>query len=151
MIPAKLACEPLWIWKPTIPGTQRHRPRPNSWPDGAGNATCIRRPISAFEVVFDPFQSLFDLVPVMKNVVLVVMVLVLKFGDHRRWLESERVQCTRAWRRVRCSLAAGLGPKIIIFDYGHVGVYFLRFWRSLGFYIIVYRSVTERRIFKNIV
>ena len=68
-----------------------------------------------FEVVFDHFRSFFDLASVMKNDPCIVFVLVLKFGDHRRWSE---------WRRVRRPLVARFGPKIIIFDYGRVGVRF---------------------------
>jgi hypothetical protein len=64
----------------------------------------------------------------------VVMVFVLKFGDHRRWSENGvravhapplRAARGGAWRRVRCPLVARFGPKIIIFDYGHVGVCFV--------------------------
>jgi hypothetical protein len=44
-------------------------------------------------------------------------------------------------------LVARFGPKIFIFGYGHVDVCFGRFCRNLGFYNIVYRSVTERKIF----
>ena len=73
----------------------------------------------------------------MKNVGLVVIVLVLKFGDHRRWSEPAHVAARPA------SIGGPIWPKIIIFDYGHVGVCFGRFYRNLGIYMIVYRSVTE--------
>ncbi|KAK9922169.1 hypothetical protein M0R45_030649 [Rubus argutus] len=48
-----------------------------------------------FEVHFDLFRSLFDLVPVMKVASCAVASLPVKFGDHRRWSETRCVRCTR--------------------------------------------------------
>jgi hypothetical protein len=59
---------------------------------------------SAFEVLSGHFRPSFDLVPVLKNVAGIVVNLVLKFGDHRRWSESERVGLTR--RRLGRRVAA---------------------------------------------
>jgi hypothetical protein len=44
---------------------------------------------TAFEVFSGHFQPYFDLAPVIKVDPYIVMVLSIKFGDHRRWSESE--------------------------------------------------------------
>ena len=41
------------------------------------------------EVISGHFRPKLDLVIVMKNVVGIMRQVVVKFGDHRRWLESE--------------------------------------------------------------
>ena len=103
----------------------------------------------AFGLISGHFRPEFDLGIVLENDPGIVIVLALKFGDHRRWSDPACVQCTRRrlGRRVRLLLVVGFGLKIPIFDYGYVGVCFGEFCRSLGFYVVVYRSVTERKIF----
>jgi hypothetical protein len=68
----------------------------NPAPPTLGKSTAGRRRIGemfpaaplAFEVFFDLFRSFLDLVPVMKVAPCSVVVLPVKFGDHRRWSES---------------------------------------------------------------
>ena len=100
--PAKLAGTTYWALKPSPPGTQRHRSRPHTLPDGGGSKEWKFRPPRAFEVISDPFRSKLDLAIVMEIVAGVVIYIGVKFGDHRRWLIGRRVGLTRRrlWRRV---------------------------------------------------
>jgi hypothetical protein len=65
-----------------------------------------------FEAILDPFRSFLDLVSVMKNDPCVVMMFVLKFHDHRRWLDRRSVGLTRRrlGRRVAARPASLGGP-----------------------------------------
>ena len=45
------------------------------------------RPPAVFEVIFGHFRPKLDLVIVIKSVAGILMQVVVKFGDHRRWSE----------------------------------------------------------------
>jgi hypothetical protein len=81
----------------------------NPAPPILGKTTAGRRRIGklfpaglpALEVILDLFRSLFDLVSVMKVDLHVLMVLLVKFCDHRRWSVRRSVGSTRrrlGWR-----------------------------------------------------
>ena len=95
-IPAKSTGTTYWALKPPSRRIHCHRNRGKLSPeDGESNERKSGDP-PAFEAISGHFRSEFDFVTGMKIVAGDMMMFVLNFGDHRRWLIRRRVGSMRS-------------------------------------------------------